>query len=252
VTYQKILAKIVARNTHNSTHEFGANLPFNYKSNVIILPAIKTRKKGQKMDIRHTETYGFSAAIRGMRNPMSSWEKGDSILAGSNFRLGEKDMELSQKLTKAGSEHCKHLQLIAVWFDVEAPRYWFTEFDTYKFKSNISTSTMHTLMKNPVQESNFSKGNIPAETIAKINSYIEMYRAARGEAEKAEYLVACKSILPEGFLCTRTVCTNYQTLLNMYGQRKTHRLPEWQYFCKWILGLPYFRELTGIKKEEKL
>lgn len=213
------------------------------------------------MKIENEQVFGFEAAIRAMRNPLNSWDKSDSRIKSCDgplywvdknaneerFVLGEKDMQLSQKLTKAGTEHCKHLRLIQVWFDITAPRFFYIEFDTYKHKENVSCSTMHTLMKKPVSEEDFEKDNIPASLIEKINTYINLYQESNNAEEKREYLIACKNILPEGFLQKRTVCTNYQTLLNMWNQRRHHKLPSWQYFCNWILNLPYFKELTGVE-----
>lgn len=213
------------------------------------------------MKIENTQVFGFEAAIRGMRNPMNSWHLSDSKIKCYNdslywnnknaniekFVLGEKDMLLSQKLTKAGGEHSKHLRLIQVWFDITAPRFFYTEFDTYKHKENVSCSTMHTLMNEFISEQNFEKDNIPAVLIDKINTYIKLYQKTNDKELKRDYLLACKNILPEGFLQKRTVCTNYQTLFNMYKQRNQHKLPQWQYFCNWIINLPYFQELTGIK-----
>lgn len=218
------------------------------------------------MKIENTQVFGFEAAIRAMRNPLNSWDRSDSRIKSCDdplywadknanverFVLGEKDMQLSQKLTKAGTEHCKHLRLIQVWFDITAPRFFYIEFDTYKHKENISCSTMHTLMKKPISEQDFEKGNVPATLIEKINTYIKLYQETDDAEEKRDYLLSCKNILPEGFLQKRTVCTNYQTLLNMYMQRKHHKLPQWQYVCNWILTtLPYFKELTGIETEGK-
>lgn len=215
------------------------------------------------MKIENTQVFGFEAAIRAMRNPLNSWGKSDSRIKSCDdplywadknaneerFVLGEKDMQLSQKLTKAGTEHCKHLRLIQVWFDITAPRFFYIEFDTYKHKENVSCSTMHTLMKKPVSEEDFEKDNIPASLIEKINTYINLYQESNDAEEKREYLIACKNILPEGFLQKRTVCTNYQTLLAIYTQRRQHKLPQWQEFCRWIINLPYFKELTGIDEE---
>lgn len=218
------------------------------------------------MKIENTQVFGFEAAIRAMRNPLNSWDRSDSRIKSCDdplywadknanverFVLGEKDMQLSQKLTKAGTEHCKHLRLIQVWFDITAPRFFYIEFDTYKHKENISCSTMHTLMKKPISEQDFEKDNVPATLIEKINTYIKLYQETDDAEEKRDYLLSCKNILPEGFLQKRTVCTNYQTLLNMYMQRKHHKLPQWQYVCNWILTtLPYFKELTGIETEGK-
>jgi hypothetical protein len=213
------------------------------------------------MKIENTQIFGFEAAIRGMRNPLDSWKLSDSKIENydsplywvnnnankEGFILGEKDMLLSQKLAKAGGEHSKHLRLIQVWCDITAPRFWWQEADTYKHIEKISCSTMHTLMKKPISERNFEKDNIPAVLIDKINTYIKLYQKTNDKELKRDYLLACKNILPEGFLQKRTVCTNYQTLFNMYKQRNQHKLPQWQYFCNWIINLPYFQELTGIK-----
>lgn len=208
------------------------------------------------MKIENTEIYGFQASIRAMRNPLDSWGRSDSyVYNGFNvknynveqFVLGSADKKLSQSLTKAGSEHCKHLRLITVWFDITAPRFWYQEFDTYKHKENVSCSTMHTLMKKPIDETYFEQDNVPASLIDKINTYIDLYKKTKDKEEKNAYLLACKNILPEGFLQKRTVCTNYQTLYAILGQRKNHKLPQWKEFCKWIVGLPYFKELTGLE-----
>jgi len=214
------------------------------------------------MKIKNTQVFGFEAAIRAMRNPLDSWDKSDSFIVGSSksyigsicyqdniekFALGEADAKLSQKLTKAGDSHSKHLRFIRVWADIIAPRFWWQEMDTYKHVDKISESTMHTLMKKHISEQDFEIDNIPAYLIEKINTYIDLYQQTDDVEEKHNYLIACKNVLPEGFLQKRTVCTNYQTLLNMYRQRRHHKLPQWQQFCNWIIHLPYFQELTGIE-----
>ena len=213
------------------------------------------------MKIENEQVFGFEAAIRAMRNPLNSWDKSDSRIKSCDdplywadknaneerFVLGEKDMQLSQKLTKAGAEHRKHLRMIQVWADFTLPRFLHSEIDTYKFINKISCSTMHTLMKNPISKDNFEKDNIPAKLIDKINTYIKLYNETDDKEEKTEYLIACKNILPEGFLQKRTINTNYECLLSMYLQRKNHRLPQWHKICDWIINLPYFKELTGVE-----
>jgi len=214
------------------------------------------------MKIENTEVYGFKTSIRAMRNPLNSHNRIDSyvvpdylyILSDNKknaniecFVLGDADKLLSQQLTKAGDSHSKHLRFITVWTDVIAPRFWWQEFDTYRHVEKISCSTMHTLMKKPISEQDFEKDNVPASLIEKINTYIGLYQQSNDAEEKRDYLIACKNILPEGFLQKRTICTNYQTLLNILRQRQNHKLPQWQQFCNWIINLPYFTELTGIQ-----
>lgn len=212
------------------------------------------------MKIENTQVFGFEASIRALRNPMDSWGKSDSRLKDFNpssitykninaedFILGDTDMQLSQKLSKAGTEHRKHLRMIHVWADWTLPRYIHSEVDTYKHINKISCSTMHTLMKKPISEANFEKDNIPSKLIDKINSYIELYKKCNDKEEKNDYLIACKNLLPEGFLQMRTINTNYECLLSIYNQRKNHRLPQWHEICDWIIQLPYFIELTGLE-----
>lgn len=211
------------------------------------------------MKIENTEVYGFNASIRGIRNPKNSWDKSDSkkgdfsILNTQHknfntegFILGEADKKLSQQLTKAGSEHCKHLRLINVWFDVTAPRYWYTEFDTYKHKENISTSTMHKITSRLLTQDDFEEFVI-TNTINDLNEYIKKYKIENDKNTKDILFKLIKDNLPEGYLQKRTVCTNYQTLYSIYYQRNKHRLIMWKEFCNSILSLPYFIELTGLE-----
>lgn len=121
------------------------------------------------MKFENTEVWGFEHALRGMRNPYNSWNKSDSGLKRwcsdeneyvdapcgydacchscnfvSDFVVGEKDLELAQKLIKAGSEHRKFLRQIFVSVDITAPQYFFAELDTYKIGvTRNSTSMQH-------------------------------------------------------------------------------------------------------------
>jgi hypothetical protein len=188
------------------------------------------------MKIENTEVYGIKPAIRGMRNPLNSWDKSDSF--GDEpygFYLGENDKILSQKLTKAGAEHSKFLRQIQVWVDLSLPRYIWSEFDTYRFNTKNSCSTMHTLMRKELTNEDFEY-RIPQDYIDTLNKEINI----KGN------IGYIKNLLPEGFIQKRTVNTNYAELLNMYNQRKFHKLPQWHEICEWILKLPYFVDLTNI------
>ncbi len=215
------------------------------------------------MKIENTEVYGFQSAIRAMRNPMDSWNKSDSgtfdispheindkNINYEHFSLGDNDKKLSQTLTKAGTEHRKHLRMIQVWADFTLPRYIWSEMDTYKYINKNSCSTMHKLMSREITEEDFELDNIPFKLIDKINTYIQSYKESNSNEEKNNNLIACKNILPEGFLQKRTINTNYECLLSMYHQRKNHKLPQWHKICNWILELPYFTELTGIGEDK--
>lgn len=200
------------------------------------------------MIIENTDVYGIRHALRAMRNPLDSWSLSDSIIPKREdcIILGEKDKILSQKLTKAGTEHCKHLRMIQVWVDMTLPRYIYQEYDTYRFVEKVSCSTMHKIMSYTLNQNMFELP-ISIHTLDYLNELIELYKLESDPNKKKNIKRQLKNELPEGFLQKRTINTNYQQLLNIYKQRKNHELPEWHTICDWILGLTLFKELTGIE-----
>lgn len=202
------------------------------------------------MLITNIETSGICHAIRGMRNPMNSWNKSDSV----SMFVGENDMALAQKLIKAGNEHCKFLRQIQVWADFELPRYIWSEMDTYKFMTKNSCSTMHKLLdkKHVLTIEDFEidvndnmEYIVIENTIKNLNHLKFIYEHAKGD-DKNRILTTAKRILPESFLQKRTINTNYAELRNIYFQRRNHRLSEWHEICQWIESLPYGRELICV------
>ena len=204
------------------------------------------------MKITNTEVYGFQASLRGMRNPMNSWHLQDSVpyycmpdILWDATLIGERDLDLAKRLIKAGNEHCKFLRQIQVWADFDMPLYWWSEFDTYKFNTKNSCSTMHKLFnaKKEITLDDFvySKEDINALNfiISELNSLRQNYL----ETKDFNYVIRGKRLLPTSFKQKRTVNTNYAELINIYNQRKNHRLKEeWQdVFCKWCEELPYFK-----------
>lgn len=225
------------------------------------------------MRIRNTEVWGFNHALRGMRNPLNSWDKNDSICNincdecsldkcdncqinyGIGNIIGENDLKLAQNLIKAGNEHAKFLRMIHVSADVDMPRYWWSEADTYHFNTKNSCSTMHKLLNNnnPITIGMFAFCEEDLywweSTIYKLETlrqeYKEIQRTTKDVKALNRLLVRAKRMLPEGFLQMRTLDTNYAELRTMYFQRKNHRLKEeWgDIFCSWIESLPYAKEL---------
>ena len=222
-----------------------------------------------KIKIDKTQVFGFESALRGMRNPMNSWASSDSDLLfdaydhrintknmnDECFVLGEADKTLAQKLTKAGSEHCKFLRQIHVWADFTFPRYWWSEMDTYSYNTKNSTSTMHKLMSRDLTLDDFIYDELDEQSlnlvVNKLHDIRYLYCNATDTLQKHELLRRAKQLLPEGYLQMRTMDTNYAELLNIYNQRFQHKLkPEWQdVMCSWIEQLPYFVELTGIGRK---
>lgn len=227
------------------------------------------------MKFENTEVWGFEHSLRGMRNPKNSWHKSDShygcnndivcekcntsgegcINYKNNYIIGENDMKLAQTLIKAGSEHCKFMRMIHVAVDVDMPRYWWSEGDTYHFNTKNSCSTMHKLLNNnePITLDTFvfCKEDIDwwTYTVNKLESlrleYKEIQRTTKDNEKMNRLLVRAKRMLPEGFEQMRTWDTNYAELRNMYFQRRHHRLKEeWvDTFCKWVESLPYAEDL---------
>ena len=214
------------------------------------------------MRFENTAVYNIYNAILGARNPMNSWDKSDSVFKGYNGKIentsiGKNDLELMQKLIKAGSEHRKFLRQIFVAVDITAPLYFFKELDTYKVGTVAnSTSTMHKLASTPITLDCFEMGDFtPFIDNFKIDlswrtvvSYLEQLRQKYNETKDKRYWKELIRLLPESWLQKRTITMNYENILNMYQQRKNHKLTEWsKSFCDWVKTLPYAEELICLE-----
>jgi len=206
------------------------------------------------MKITITELAGLKTAVDSMRNPLASWGKSDTKLHKNDFVIGEKDLELALKLTKAGSEHAKFLRQIRVWVNIEAPRYWWQEMDTYKFHTTQSCSTMHTLLKSGVTLSDFAYPQGDRALFELIVSRLQsLSMQYQNGGDKTRLTLKAKKILPESFIQLRSLDLNYAELLNIYSQRKNHKLPEWREFCEFIYNqLPYFANFVNAIEKENI
>ena len=194
------------------------------------------------------DIFGWKGALMGMRNPKNSWNRCDSRF-DDELIIGANDLKLATILCKAGGEHRKFLRMIHVQMNVYAPRYIWSEFDTYHFNVKNSCSTMHKLLdKNtPITSSMFDYDDKDYEMINlivdKLESLREDYNSEGSSgARHQEILTRAKQLLPEGFIQMRTVDTTYEELRNIYKQRKYHRLQWWRDFCKELESLPYAKE----------
>lgn len=215
------------------------------------------------MEFLNTDVWGFNHAMRGMRNPMNSWNKGDTYYNGSlnAWVIGPNDLKLAHTLLKGGGEHSKYMRMIHVSVDVNMPRYWWSEADTYHFNTKNSCSTMHKLLNNnnPITLDLFVTCEEDMDwwksTVEKLEAmrkeYKEIQSTTKNNAAMNKLLVRAKRMLPEGFLQLRTLDTNYAELRSMYFQRRNHRLKEeWSdMFCKWVESLPYAKELIMYEGE---
>lgn len=219
--------------------------------------------------IENVEVFGWEAAIRGMRNPMNSWEKSDSGTLYGRFVVGKNDYELMQKLVNAGNDHSKFMRMINVTCDITAPLYWWKEYDTYKVGTVAnSCSTMHKIHDKEFELSDFSCEKLisiaqdifESVTVTGFDERVccaplniledwiipslNMCRAQYIETKDKNYWWQMIQLLPTSYNQKRTVQLNYAVLRNMYHSRKNHKLDEWRYFCEWIEGLPYSYLIT--------
>ena len=215
----------------------------------------------------YTEVMNFAGAFRGMRNPLNSWDKSDSdtvVEYDSNdepiksFDIGKSDLDLAQRLIKAGSDHRKFMRQILVSVDITAPLYWWKEFDTYKVGTVAnSCSTMHTIHKKEFTFEAFSCEHLGEDVIVNgksvnvardcLRQTINVLNTARQwyiDNGKKNLWYVMIQLLPESYNQKRTVTLNYEVLRNIYGSRRNHKLTEWsEGFISWIKTLPYSEEL---------
>lgn len=221
--------------------------------------------------IERTETYGWEAAVRGMRNPKNSWDKSDShycwepqypgsgcfgceLNSDHNCRvdkyiIGENDFDLMKTLAAAGNDHGKFLRMITVTVDMTAPLYWWKEFDTYKVGTVAdSCSTMHKIHAKKFDRSDFSMEHLIPRMKEVMDVTIANLNACRGnflETKDKTWWWQMIQLLPSSYNQKRTVQVNYAVLKNMYHARKNHKLDEWHELCRWIEALPYSELITG-------
>lgn len=281
------------------------------------------------MKFENTEVFNFKGALRGMRNPLESWNKSDSFMGmiNTNYEypeleiatnwtdnenkirkqkdrkpyeknsdnyealvkayeswllsqgglstnndgtiydvalIGPNDLELAQRLVRAGNEHAKFMRQIFVCVDITAPIYWWKEADTYKIGTVVnSTSTMHKLASTPITIECFEIGDYnpdlqlidPAHLNIRIDSFLddlEQLRQIYFKTKDKRYWKELVRWLPESWLQTRTMTMDYANLRNIYFQRKNHKLTEWHQFCEWIKTLPYAQELIMLEDKNEI
>ena len=236
------------------------------------------------LKISNFEVMGWEHAIRGMRNPMNSWENSDSWWWNGAFNysngtpvwsIGDNDLSLMKRLRNAGTDHRKFMRMIVVYVDLTAPLYWWKEFDTYKVGTVAnSCSTMHKIAAKEFESSDFSHDHLiyPSyqhlqETIDLLNHYRWIYTKYDDlkngvfpvshevgdvieNMSKKDIWWQMIQLLPSSYNQRRTVMLNYEVLANIYKSRWNHKLDEWHTFCDWIEELPYSELITGYEEEE--
>lgn len=231
--------------------------------------------------LENTEIIGWESAIRGMRNPMNSWDKSDSGWFSSEddmgvdyaqynshsdpselYVVGHNDENLMKRLRNAGTDHRKFMRMIIVYVDITAPLYWWKEFDTYKIGTVAnSCSTMHKIADKEFTFDDFSHEKLinsmcmeiqeqhirlsPMQTLATMIECLNAYRDLYLQTKDKKYWWQLIQLLPSSYNQRRTVMLNYEVLANMYRSRKNHKLDEWHVLCNWVKALPYSQLITG-------
>ena len=212
--------------------------------------------------VKNIDTWGFDHAIRGMRNPLNSWDKSDSYIELCDVIVGDADLALMHKLYKAGAEHRKYLRQIFVSMDIVAPLYWWKEFDTYKVGTVAnSCSTMHKLHAKEFVLDDFSHehlssvwkedeivyyeeyGNVALEVLEFTVKALNHYRNLYLKTNDKNYWWYMIQLLPSSYNQRRTVTMNYENAVNMIRQRENHKLDEWRDFVKELRQLPYMKQI---------
>lgn len=194
-------------------------------------------------------------AIRGMRNPLDSWDKSDSRYDWNtcSYYIGPNDLALAKKLAKAGSDHRKFLRQIFVSIDITAPLYWWKEFDTYKVGTTAnSCSTMHKIHAKEFTLDDFSHEKMISnmgetfealDALCLVIDLLNQYRNSYNETKDKRYWYSMIQLLPTSYHQMRTVTLTYENLINIYRARRHHKLDEWHTFCDLIETLPNFKEI---------
>lgn len=231
----------------------------------------------------HIEVVGLEVAIRGMRNPMNSWEKSDSgykcpylkpevgqtpKCCRENMCIGPNDLDLMKRLRNAGTDHRKFMRMIMVYVDITAPLYWWKEFDTYKVGTVAnSCSTMHKIAEKEFEIGDFSHEYLmnlinaeygdalflegtnlrvdAGDLLGLTINVLNYYRKRYLDTRDKQYWRQMIQLLPSSYNQKRTVMLNYEVLAGLYSMQKNHKLDEWREFCRWIDNLPYSEIVIG-------
>ena len=229
------------------------------------------------LKIMHLGTYGWETAIRGMRNPLNSWDKSDSAYCrgasalcdycdinpgedtpcfasnerGNRYILGKNDLALAKSLIRAGNDHSKFLRMIGISMDITSNQVWWAEFDTYKVgTARNSCSKMHTIHIKSFEPDDFSHEGIDAvggntkECFLNTLKELERLRILYNRTKDRIYWRAIIELLPSGYNLRATVTLNYAVARNQYHARKAHKLDEWVTYCAALERLPYAELIT--------
>lgn len=206
------------------------------------------------------EVWGWNHALRGMRNPMNSWDRADSDI--ERGFIGKNDADLMRRLYNGGAVHRKYLRQVFVSADITAPLYWWKEYDTYKVGTTAnSCSTMHKLTAKPFELDDFSTDHLedPSTARSLMNKTIEVLNLLRKvylegnivyEKHSKKIWYEMIQLLPSSYNQKRTVTFSYENAVTMIEQRTGHKLDEWNEFVAQLKTLPFMDILLNQDQKE--
>ena len=229
--------------------------------------------------VENIDVWGFEHAIRGMRNPMNSWDKSDSeekywcTTLGPNeklhycnncgydacspysqdpvFVVGQNDLDLMKRLYKAGTEHRTYARMIQCSMDITAPLYWWKEMDRYTVgKSQVSCSTMHKIAAKEFTFDDFSVDHLEDfswNRFYDLITHMNICREKYLETKDKKWWWQLIQLLPTSYNQRRTICMSYETVFKIIKERTGHKLDEWNDFVKILKDLPYVKDITEVK-----
>lgn len=213
--------------------------------------------------IERVETFGWETAVRGLRNPLNSWERADSSSLKDyegysiGYMVGPDDKRLMTSLVKAGTDHSKFMRMLGIGMDITSHQVWWAEFDTYKVGTvRNSCSKMHTIHIKSFEPDDFSHEGVDevggTTKVQFMNTLAELehLRVLFNETKEKKYWRAIIELLPSGYNMRATVTLNYAVARNQYHARKNHKLDEWHDYCKMLEALPHSDLITMEARHE--
>lgn len=217
------------------------------------------------------EVWGWNHALRGMRNPMNSWDRADSDI--ERGFIGKNDADLMRRLYNGGAVHRKYLRQVFVSADITAPLYWWKEYDTYKVGTTAnSCSTMHKIAAKPFELNDFSwdhllntgcdlfelKWGTDCSTMVQPQHFLIEYiipvlnvcREKYLETKDKRYWWQMIQLLPSSYNQKRTVTFSYENAVTMIEQRTGHKLDEWNEFVAQLKTLPFMDILLNQEQKD--
>jgi len=201
------------------------------------------------MEVKVIRVAGLDIACEAVRLSFNSESNESGVKTSQGVVLWKDNVELAKKLILSGDSHSKCMRMVTVWLDLTMPRYWYSEFDTYRIGcTEMSESSVHKMISR-IKSGNLSVNDFYCNNEGVTDAVVDAIRNMEDAVRACMAIEDIKQMLPESFMQRRIVCTNYQTLRHIYFDRRNHRLLIWHKFLDELLQQLPFPELITIEKE---